>query len=830
MTFSVKRILFFLIFLLSVSLVFAGGEKEVPNIPPVTTGIQYISPNGDDIQEEASLEFTVSLYLKAKEGYVPEYGLEIIDSSGAIVASQSQSEGKKLNFFAKLASLFMGWDKFELTREITWDGMDPDGTLVSDGVYEVKLWVKDSDGIRSDIAIDDFVVDTTPPEVSVAGGEGMLFAPNGDGMLEVFPVILSGGTEEDLWEASLLDSAGTVVKSMKWESGAPESFDWDGTGDDGVQVADGIYSFKIGTTDKAGNSFESVFPGIILDSRASMIHHEITDPIFSPNGDGKKDVCIIDLEYDETEDVELWSYSLSSNNSIFATFQGDGPPPEQIILDGKDENGDPLSQGVYKFSYSLTYVNDWRPVIEDVIEIDSIPPRIGVYTSSKIFSPNQDGLNDKTNISFKSSEEVVWTGAILNMDGDTVLETSSKQTTSLIVWDGTNLSGETLPDGEYLVLAKFTDNGGNEVYSEPVTLKVDNRPVSISLSAGEGFSPNNDGKNDTMKIKIDAALYGEVVRWEANCVNENGEDVRTFTGTGELPKFIMWNGKTTLLDKADEPVPAAEGLYYTNILVEYEKGDITAAETGRFFLDMTPPEIQFMVTADPFIKTDEGVEGNVFMSVQVRNESPISDWNLDILDDNGNILRAYSGVGDPSGDVAWNSRRDSAGLLDESMASYTIRLSVTDAGGNSSLIREDLPLDILVVRRDGKLYLMVPNIIFGAYKHTLDSAGPSREIQNYESIGRVVEIYDRYPDFNLELEAHALNIYLDGPREDAEEAILLPLTEKRAASVKDALIDLGMDELHIRSHAYGGQYPIADVTDRTVWWKNRRVEFIMTDR
>ena len=827
MTFSVKRtgIILFLIFSIS-TLVFAAGNKEIPEIPPVTTGVQYISPNGDGIQEEATLEFSVVLFVKSKEGYVPEYGLEIIDDSGNAVAREVYNETRDIGWFA---SLFRGYDRFELTKTIDWDGKDQDGNLLADGVYKVKVWVTDANENRTEIDVDDFVIDTAPPEVSVAAENGMMFAPNGDGLLEDFPLALTGGTPEDLWEAAFIDQSGNKIKNITWTSGAPESFRWDGKDDAGNQAADGTYTFSISAEDRGGNTFESSFPGIILDSRAPVFRYEIENAVFSPNGDGKKDQAVVTLEYDETDDVKIWSYSLSSNNSVFATFSGEGTPPSRIILDGKDQDGNPLPQGVYKFAYSVEYENNWKPVIEDVVEIDSIPPRIGVSISNPIFSPNKDGLNDKTNISFKSSEEVVWTGSILDMNGNPVVETSSEQTTSLVVWDGTGPEGETIPDSDYLVMAKFTDMGGNEVFSEPVTLKVDNRPVGIRLSVPTGFSPNDDGRNDEAEIKIDPDLNEDIIRWTLKVLSDSGETVRTFTGTDSLPESVVWDGNKTILDDTDEAVGVPEGSYSSEITVEYAKGDVARAVSGDFLLDKTPPEIQFMVTADPFIKTDYGVEGNVFMSVQVDQSSPISGWNLDIMDENGNVLRAYSGTGDPSGDVAWNSSRDSSGLLNENMKSYTVRLAVTDAGGNTNIISEDLPIDILVVRRDGKLYLMVPNIIFGAYKYTLDSAGPSREIANRESLEKVVNIYNRYPDYDLELEGHALNIYLDGPREEREEEVLLPLTENRAKTVKAALVDMGMDEGSIFVKAFGGQNPIADVTDRTVWWKNRRVEFVMIE-
>ena len=123
---------------------------------------------------------------------------------------------------------------------------------------------------------------------------------------------------------------------------------------------------------------------------------------------------------------------------------------------------------------------------------------------------------------------------------------------------------------------------------------------------------------------------------------------------------------------------------------------------------------------------------------------------------------------------------------------------------------------------------MVPNIIFGAYKYRLDSAGPARYNDNMASLKKIIELADRFPQYGLILDAHALNIYLNGSREDKEEEILMPLTENRAEEVKKALVEMGMDPDRIEMEAFGGQYPLVSVTDRSIRWKNRRVEFAVS--
>ena len=126
--------------------------------------------------------------------------------------------------------------------------------------------------------------------------------------------------------------------------------------------------------------------------------------------------------------------------------------------------------------------------------------------------------------------------------------------------------------------------------------------------------------------------------------------------------------------------------------------------------------------------------------------------------------------------------------------------------------------------------MTVPNIIFGAYQFELDSYGEEQYQKNLESIDRVIDIYKRYPTYNLVLEGHALNIY--DPQTQAaenleEEKILEPLTVNRAGEVQDALIERGFDFEKVIVHTFGGKNPIFSISDENENWKNRRVEFVM---
>jgi flagellar hook assembly protein FlgD len=143
-----RSVLLVLVLLVSgAAALFAGGNKEVPQIPPITSGPQYFSPNGDGIKDEASLSFSVRIYVKSKEGYVPEYGLEIKDSGGEVLRRIVETEKRDIGFFA---ALFSGYKEFTLERTVTWNGLDESGSAFPDGRYNLSLWVVDANGNRQE--------------------------------------------------------------------------------------------------------------------------------------------------------------------------------------------------------------------------------------------------------------------------------------------------------------------------------------------------------------------------------------------------------------------------------------------------------------------------------------------------------------------------------------------------------------------------------------------------------------------------------------------------------------------------------------------------------
>lgn len=822
-----KKIVLSLILMFAATALFGFGNKEVPEIPPVTTGPQYLSPNGDEIQDEAELQFTVKVIIKSKEGYIPEYGLRIIAEDGTVVAERKKSEKSDLNFFEQI---FRGYETFTLEKSLTWDGRDSEGKIVPDGTYQVKLWVTDAEDQVTEMDVESFIVDTEPPAITLQPPANLIFSPNGDGKRDVLIILQEDPSEEAEWTGQLVkqeNGTESPVREYVWKQDLQDLL-WDGSRDDGTPAPQGVYSYSLTGTDLAGNTSDPyTVQGITLDNKNPALALGTENPYLSPNGDGIQDQVIYYPEYRQSGSIISWEWTLKGTERIF--LRASGKPaeeglPQQIALDGIYDEGKTLPPGHYTLSLSVEYDNGWESLAESPLFIDTAAPQIILEPDGgPLFSPNDDGLRDSVSIGFRSSEPVTWTGTIIDLENRTIREIETPQSQPRLRWDGTDSKGEPVPDGEYLLLGVFRDRGGNITYAEPLTLGVDRRPVSVELQHPEGFSPNGDGREDLMPLAIQADLYEDVASWEMTVYNESGKKMKIFIGEETLPQEVFWDGVTAL---GDASAPALEGRYTAELEVRYRKGDRVETASEPFELDVTPPELDLAVKADPFAETDEGLEGAVFLSVEAREGDRIDHWTLNVKDNRGRTVRTYTGRGDPSGDISWNNKENGGGPLPASDR-FTIELQVVDRSGNRAAMTESINLDILLVKRNGKYYLTVPNIIFGAYQHELDSAGPAMEKQNRESLDRVADIAKRYPQYGLVLEGHALNVFLGGSGEEREERVLEPLTERRAATVYDALVERGVPQEALETRAFGGQHPLVSVRDRSVRWKNRRVEFVV---
>ena len=98
-------------------------------------------------------------------------------------------------------------------------------------------------------------------------------------------------------------------------------------------------------------------------------------------------------------------------------------------------------------------------------------------------------------------------------------------------------------------------------------------------------------------------------------------------------------------------------------------------------------------------------------------------------------------------------------------------------------------------------------------------------MENKETLESITRQILEHGEVEVLVEGYANNVS-NTEQENIQE--LIPLSKLRAQTVMGILIENGLDEQILSFDGKGGLNPIAEWKDRDNWWKNRRVEFIVT--
>ena len=209
----------------------------------------YISPNNDGVQDE----LTVPIKIKDKR-YITEWQFVITDASGTVVRTIGNKETRpaKMTFKGFFQLLFRVKQGVQIPDQITWNGVLDSGETAADGTYYYYMTASDDNGNKAETGKLEVIVDNTPPVIELTQppvGERIF----GAGAKNVFAVEQTGSAEDE-WRGVFTDALGNVVRTLYWRDSAPESFSWDGRNDEGLQIADGVYSYTVSAVDRAGNT------------------------------------------------------------------------------------------------------------------------------------------------------------------------------------------------------------------------------------------------------------------------------------------------------------------------------------------------------------------------------------------------------------------------------------------------------------------------------------------------------------------------------------------------------------------------------------------------
>ncbi len=244
---------------------------------------------------------------------------------------------------------------------------------------------------------------------------------------------------------------------------------------------------------------------------------------------------------------------------------------------------------------------------------------------------------------------------------------------------------------------------------------------------------------------------------------------------------------------------------------------------------LPPVEPALQVQPRRFSPDDDGENDVLEVRIDTRAERSVASWALHIYDPRLHLFYSENGTGAPPEAITWNGRAKTGELV-SSASTYTLEFTVTDRVGRTEVLRDEILVDILVSRENGRLKIRVPSITFPPDSANFALLTDEDAIEtNRKVLQELAEIFSIFPEYSILIEGHAnMQYYNDPARGRAEqEEVLIPLSRGRAEAVKDQLVQLGIDGTRITTVGIGAESPLVPFSDEQNRWKNRRVEFIL---
>ncbi len=646
-------------------------DKNPPKIELGSKDKVYISPNLDGVLDDLIVPLKIT-----DERYVKGYKFIIKDSKGNVVRTiiNKDKRPENINFKNIIDRFLYVKSGIDIPEKLVWNGKSDQGKVVEDGSYQYFVEAWDDNGNLGKSIEKSVIVDNTPPTVKLSVPY-KIFSPNGDGNKDILP-IKQEGSKEDVWLGYIEDTEGNQVKKFEWQNTAPLDFQWDGKNDEGKLAKDGVYNYRITSTDRAGNTGSAGIDNLIINTQATPINISIDTADFSPNGDGEKDTIKIILDVPVTTGIEKWDMKIVDENGIpVRVFNGKDSIPGFIVYDGKDDSGSVVKEGTYKAELSVQYVNGNNPTASSPsFTVDITVPAASVTATPKIFSPNGDGNKDFVNFFQETSEELLWSGKIKNQKGEIVKNFSWRGKADLkITWDGRGDDGTLLPDGEYFYSLESTDKAGNHGVSNVVEVIIDTKETPVFLSTNQlFFSPNADGSKDNITITAHVKIKEGIENYSLKIFNDKGVVVRSFSGKGTIPEDFTWDG----LNEKGEIV--AEGAYYAELNILYQNGNNPVSKTQDFVVDLTYPKIKLTPAYLLFSPDNDGNRDRLM----IKQESSTEDlWEGEIVNSKGDVVRSFYWKG-KTDTLEWDGKDSNGNKLED--GSYTYRIRCTDKAGNKT--------------------------------------------------------------------------------------------------------------------------------------------------
>jgi hypothetical protein len=363
------------------------------------------------------------------------------------------------------------------------------------------------------------------------------------------------------WQVDIVGDTGTIRRFAGTSAQVPTELTWDGRKDNGEAATEGWYSAALDV------DYGEVLEAVKLSSKRFFLSITIPEPAlradparFEPSPEGVKAPVVFYMTAKESlSRIESWSIVIVGPDGLgFRTFNGVWPV-ESVTWDGKSGIGLFVEVGEH-YTAVLGVQDEFGNSASTRIsvEVSSLPfpsEKSAVQPWTAGFSPNGDKVMDtiEFKLVFGNREAVQGWKVELGLRDQASVKTFTGSAPTLpdtISWDGKDDKGALAPEGRYTPTLSL-DYGKSFVpasVSGP-SFMLDVTPPKVSLEAGPSpFSPDGDGINDLLDLKLDASSdLARITDWTIEVLEPEGQLFASLQGSWPAmggPIQTAWDGSS----------------------------------------------------------------------------------------------------------------------------------------------------------------------------------------------------------------------------------------------------------------------------------------------
>jgi outer membrane protein OmpA-like peptidoglycan-associated protein len=395
-----------------------------------------------------------------------------------------------------------------------------------------------------------------------------------------------------------------------------------------------------------------------------------------------------------------------------------------------------------------------------------------------------------------------------------------------LAWDLKDSNGKLAPrDLPYKYAVSLRDWNGSAVSTEGFIAK-EVRPKELMDS-----SPRYDAAEGGLVFKPRASMNVGVREWKLNIRDAEGNVLKTLTGTGAIPKSLVWkpeegamgknadllSGRTVAAIKYDLEFKDAGG--QARVVSEQVRFKMGQAEEQTYKLPLPLKDFkvnrghEILVASLPNLTSTLGGAAKAAPFVMPVPEGGVRGWRFDISDAHGTVVRTFTGKSEAPENIFWDGL-DMSGVAVRDPEKARFKFTVVgDEGEKSTDARRAVRSPFNIATAEGRIQR-----VSGIWFRFLDT-----DIQD-AVIGKLKEVammLRHNPGVQVSIQGHAWD---EGPDS-------LRLSQDRADAVLRYLVEQeGLSPRNISSIGYGETMPLENARTEDAAAKNRRVEVILVSK